>query len=335
MNRMFSIVLQLLWGAWRFACRPMVLLIGIKPHPAPQKKVVTQRVRNVQAPVSQHVAKPKQPRSSPQEAVQPTLQRQFWVSSADAIAATSQEQQFRQQFCSLGYDSYGPALNELRSSQFPQLTGVTYLDHAAATLYSVQQLLAANQELAQHLFANPHSQLGGALDRTPAAIDELRLLTLKMLNAPADEYDVSCSKHHTCAWSSLYVCCVTAERAFTSLRWRCQHTAAGMHTYSFCKQVCWRSRLLHLCADCRLLHLCGDCTLLKWVSHTALGRCCCCCGRGLSFLGVWPHWNVFYVAMCACTWLLTTSFSKPSHQEGSKPQPQQLAHPEPYCTLIP
>jgi selenocysteine lyase/cysteine desulfurase len=98
--------------------------------------------------------------------------------------------QFVQQYSQLGY-GYKGVIDEFRATQFPQLKGVTYLDHAAATLYSLQQLSNATQELSQHLFANPHSQLGSDTDHTSSAIDELRSLTLHMLKAPPEEYEVS------------------------------------------------------------------------------------------------------------------------------------------------
>jgi hypothetical protein len=118
---------------------------------------------------------------------------QFWLDAAEKCFSAEQRAAFEQQFHSLGYACYAVpgGLQELRNSQFPQLQNFTYLDHAATTLYSVQQLAAAHAELSQQLFANPHSQLGSGLDATPAAVEQLRLLTLRMLNAPADEYEVS------------------------------------------------------------------------------------------------------------------------------------------------
>lgn len=98
--------------------------------------------------------------------------------------------QFVQQYSHLGY-GYTGRIDELRATQFPQLQIVTYLDHAAATLYSLQQLADATRELSQHLFANPHSQLGHDVDQTSSAIDDLRSLTLQMLKAPAEEYEVN------------------------------------------------------------------------------------------------------------------------------------------------
>lgn len=77
-----------------------------------------------------------------------------------------------------------------RRDQFPQLSGITYLDHAAATLCSRQQLEEAQSEQLQLLLANPHSQLPAGLDHSAVAIEQLRLMTLNMLNAPPDQYEV-------------------------------------------------------------------------------------------------------------------------------------------------
>lgn len=126
---------------------------------------------------------------------------------SDARGLATQRAAFDAAFDQLGYCG-GAQLAARRASHFPQLAGVTYLDHAAATLYSVQQLAAAQRELGGSLFCNPHSQLGGGLDASTAAIAQLRQLTLEMLRAPAHEYEVRTRMHarprktahmHTCA----------------------------------------------------------------------------------------------------------------------------------------
>lgn len=88
-----------------------------------------------------------------------------------------------------GYNSSTEFLSS-RQAQFPQLSDITYLDHAAATLCSRQQLVETQAEQLQQLLANPHSQLPAGLDHSAVAIEELRLMTLHMLNAPAVEYEV-------------------------------------------------------------------------------------------------------------------------------------------------
>jgi selenocysteine lyase/cysteine desulfurase len=89
----------------------------------------------------------------------------------------------------LGF-GYNGQLDQLRSEQFRHIGSTTYLDHAAATLYSSKQLQLATEELLQQLFVNPHSQQH-AYNATAAAIDELRHLTLRMCNARADQYEAS------------------------------------------------------------------------------------------------------------------------------------------------
>lgn len=115
----------------------------------------------------------------------------FWLSESDKASIAEQEADFSANYGHLGY-GYSNKFQTLRSEHFPQLSGgVVYLDHAAATLYSAEQLLSANAELSKHLFANPHTQLGAELDSTATAIEQLRQMTLSMLNASADEYEVS------------------------------------------------------------------------------------------------------------------------------------------------
>jgi hypothetical protein len=181
-------LLPLLWTAWSFVINQLQSLFAIRSGSKSRNGCqAAKRVEHVgttaaAAPCSGH------PRPS---ALNETA-RPFWVDATEQHSIAEQRVTFEQQFNSLGYASYSVpgGLQELRSSNFPQLQDLTYLDHAAATLYSVQQLAAAHAELSQQLFANPHSQLGSGLDATPAAVDRLRLLTLRMLNAPADEYEV-------------------------------------------------------------------------------------------------------------------------------------------------
>jgi len=105
-----------------------------------------------------------------------------------------QATRFASAFALHGYGYCQPASSSqsvhYSKTEFPQLQDITYLDHAATTLASKQQLQEAQSELLQHLLANPHSQLPAGLDHSAVAIEELRLLTLNMLNAPADEYEV-------------------------------------------------------------------------------------------------------------------------------------------------
>jgi hypothetical protein len=182
-------LLPLLWTTWGVVINVLQSLFVTKPYSRfKSARQAAKRDEHVgttaaAAPCSGH----QQPLATNETA------RPFWVDATEQHAIVEQRATFEQGFNSLGYANYTVpgGLQELRSSQFPQLQGLTYLDHAAATLYSVQQLAAAHAELSQQLFANPHSQLGSGLDATPAAVDQLRLLTLRMLNAPADEYEVS------------------------------------------------------------------------------------------------------------------------------------------------
>lgn len=113
-------------------------------------------------------------------------------------ATSSHEAEFASAYAQHGYGyGYGcgqgsssTVLSE-RQSQFPQLSGVTYLDHAAATLCSKRQLEEAHAEQLQQLMGNPHSQLPVGIDHSALAIEELRLMTLNILNAPAEQYEVS------------------------------------------------------------------------------------------------------------------------------------------------
>ena len=68
-------------------------------------------------------------------------------------------------------------------------TGITYLDHAAATLYSSKQLEAHYKDLTSHLYSNPHS--GSPSSKlTSALVDSARELVLQHFNTDSEHYDV-------------------------------------------------------------------------------------------------------------------------------------------------
>ncbi|KAL0050843.1 hypothetical protein WJX82_008290 [Trebouxia sp. C0006] len=88
-----------------------------------------------------------------------------------------------------GY-GYKGKLNHLLKTEFPHLKSKVYADHAGAGLYSKSQIDAFQQDLASHLFGNPHSQHGWSGNEGSAqAVAEARQLTLQMCNAPLGEYE--------------------------------------------------------------------------------------------------------------------------------------------------
>jgi hypothetical protein len=151
-----------------------------------------------QVPLSQQPSQAVPAKTLPasQASQTPTSKAADQSDGASVATVNPQKQQetaFAAAFAAHGYgysQQPGNSLLLSRGDQFPQLSGITYLDHAAATLCSKQQLQDAQEEQLQQLLANPHSQLPPGLDLSAVAIDELRLLTLNMLNAPADEYEV-------------------------------------------------------------------------------------------------------------------------------------------------
>jgi selenocysteine lyase/cysteine desulfurase len=79
----------------------------------------------------------------------------------------------------------------LRAREFSRLdrSGEAYLDYTGSGLYGASQLEAHMTLLGASVLGNPHSESPASL-RSTAAIDEARLLTLGLLRADPDEYDV-------------------------------------------------------------------------------------------------------------------------------------------------
>lgn len=68
-------------------------------------------------------------------------------------------------------------------------TGVTYLDHAGATLYSSRQLADHVTDLSNQLYSNPHS--GSPSSKlTASLVDSTRELVLRHFHTDTDHYDV-------------------------------------------------------------------------------------------------------------------------------------------------
>eukprot|EP00466_Bigelowiella_natans_P005585 jgi/Bigna1/89247/estExt_fgenesh1_pg.C_460034 len=100
-----------------------------------------------------------------------------------------------------GY-GYGGKLDDLRKREFKRLSGggdvkegssaasgLTYLDHAGATLYGESQIQNAMRQLHLNIYANPHSQ-SSTSQRTTKEVDDARQLVLKHVNADPTKYTV-------------------------------------------------------------------------------------------------------------------------------------------------
>eukprot|EP00898_Chlorokybus_atmophyticus_P006297 jgi/Chlat1/6669/Chrsp49S06159 len=110
------------------------------------------------------------------------------ISSAASAAAAERKQRFLQEAGkSYGYGSVVGDFDEWHAREFPQLKGVTYLDHAGATLYSATQLHAVHDELASNVLGNPHSQNdNGSL--SARLVEEARAKVLLFFNVSSNDY---------------------------------------------------------------------------------------------------------------------------------------------------
>ena len=72
--------------------------------------------------------------------------------------------------------------------EFPQLSGVTYLDHAGSTIFSKTQIESVSMELKGSSFFNLHTN--GTKNNSTKVVAEASILVLKHLNAEPEEYSV-------------------------------------------------------------------------------------------------------------------------------------------------
>ncbi|RPB12903.1 PLP-dependent transferase [Morchella conica CCBAS932] len=87
---------------------------------------------------------------------------------------------------SLGYN---PHVEELRTTEYPQLKDITYLDHAGTTLYATSLIHAFSSDLCSNIYGNPHSPSPSS-QQTTKRIDDIRLRVLRLFNADPEEFDV-------------------------------------------------------------------------------------------------------------------------------------------------
>ncbi|NXW94868.1 MOCOS sulfurase, partial [Alopecoenas beccarii] len=92
--------------------------------------------------------------------------------------------------CPAGYDyGYSGGLRSLRELEFPQLRGITYLDHAGSTLFPESLLKAFTDDLRNNIYGNPHSQnISSKL--TYDTIEHVRYRILQHFHTSADDYTI-------------------------------------------------------------------------------------------------------------------------------------------------
>ncbi|KAG8653142.1 molybdenum cofactor sulfurase isoform X2 [Manihot esculenta] len=88
-----------------------------------------------------------------------------------------------------GYPNGPKSIDEIRATEFKRLdqSGLVYLDHAGATLYSELQLEAIFKDLNSRVYGNPHSQ-SEASSATLEIVREARQQVLDYCNASPKDY---------------------------------------------------------------------------------------------------------------------------------------------------
>ncbi|XP_034537125.1 molybdenum cofactor sulfurase [Notolabrus celidotus] len=89
------------------------------------------------------------------------------------------------------WDHYGYSANfeELVEQEFPRMKGITYLDHAAATLYPESLLRDYFQDISRNVYGNPHSH-NPSSRLTHDTIERVRYRVLQHFNVTPEEYSV-------------------------------------------------------------------------------------------------------------------------------------------------
>ena len=120
------------------------------------------------------------------------------------------------------------------STEFPQLSGVTYLDHAGATIYSRSQLDKVTAELRDHLFFNPHTS-GQAQNRAVKTVADMRNLVLRHLHADPEEYSVIFTSGATAGMKIVGECFALSSESSLVIHEESHTSAMGIREYALKK----------------------------------------------------------------------------------------------------
>ncbi|KAK4145467.1 putative molybdenum cofactor sulfurase [Dichotomopilus funicola] len=93
---------------------------------------------------------------------------------------------------------YNKSVEVIRAEEYPHMNQGTYLDHSGATIPAVSTLHRTTALLTTSLYGNPHSSNAPAA-RSGAAVDAIRLATLRFLGADPDHFDLVFTANATAA----------------------------------------------------------------------------------------------------------------------------------------
>ncbi|RHZ81353.1 hypothetical protein Glove_121g71 [Diversispora epigaea] len=93
---------------------------------------------------------------------------------------------------------YNGKIDKIRENEYPQLKGITYLDHSGSTTYPKSVFTSFTKDLTNNLYGNPHSRNPSA-QNTSQRVDQVRAKILKHFNAKPDEYQVIFTQNATAA----------------------------------------------------------------------------------------------------------------------------------------
>lgn len=93
---------------------------------------------------------------------------------------------FKQQWSHYGYEEH---FQDVIEHEFTRIKGITYLDHAGATLYPESLVRDYFQDISRNVYGNPHSH-NPSSRLTHDTVDRVRYRVLQHFNATPEEYSV-------------------------------------------------------------------------------------------------------------------------------------------------
>ncbi|XP_042407238.1 molybdenum cofactor sulfurase-like isoform X2 [Zingiber officinale] len=130
-----------------------------------------------------------------------------------------------------GYPDAVNSIDDIRASEFKRLEGLTYLDHAGATLYSEAQMEAVVKDLTTNVYGNPHSQSDSSM-ATTGIISAARQKVLDYFNASPENYKCIFTSGATAALKLIGECFPWSSESFYMYTMENHNSVLGIREYA-------------------------------------------------------------------------------------------------------
>ncbi|UPX18763.1 Molybdenum cofactor sulfurtransferase [Ascochyta rabiei] len=120
--------------------------------------------------------------------------------------------------------AYNKRIEMMRTTEYPMLKGITYLDHGGTTLASKSLMDSFCTQMKASIFSNPHSDVSRP-SFSALMVEQTRQKVLKLFSANPEQFDVVFTANATGAIKLVMECFAGHEQGFDYLYHRNAHTS--------------------------------------------------------------------------------------------------------------